>query len=42
MNSQVIQHVSHVAAVIEGISIRLFSLLHLALALQDISEVSPC
>lgn len=41
-NSQVIQHVGHVAAVIEGVSVGLFSLLHLALALQDVSKVAPC
>lgn len=42
MNSQVVQHVSHVAAVIEGISVRLLSLVHLPLALEDISQVTPC
>lgn len=42
MNSQVVQHVSHVAAVIEGVSVRLLSLVHLSLALEDISQVTPC
>lgn len=42
MNSQVVQHVSHVAAVIEGISVCLLSLIHLPLALEDISQVTPC
>lgn len=42
MNSQVVQHVSHVAAVIEGVSIRLLGLVHLPLALEDISQVTPC
>lgn len=41
-NSQVVQHVGHVAAVIEGVSVRLFSLVHLPLALEDISQVTPC
>lgn len=42
LNSQVVQHIRHVAAIIQGVSVSLFSLLHLALALQHISEVSPC
>lgn len=42
MNSQVVQHVSHVAAVIEGISVCLLSLVHFPLALEDISQVTPC
>lgn len=42
MNSQVVQHVSHVTAVIESVSVCLFSLVHLSLALEDISQVTPC
>ena len=42
INSQVIEHVSHVAAVIESVSVSLFSLVHLSLALQDISKIAPC
>lgn len=42
VNSQVVQHIRHVAAIIQGVSVSLFSLLHLALALQHISEVTPC
>lgn len=42
MNSQVVQHVSHVAAIIEGVSVCLLSLVHLPLALEDISQVTPC
>lgn len=41
MNSQVVQHVSHVATVIEGVSVRLLGLVHLPLALEDISQVPP-
>lgn len=42
MNSQIVQHVSHVAAVIEGVSVCLLSLVHLHLALENISQVTPC
>lgn len=40
-NSQVVQHVGHVAAVVEGVPVRLLGLLDLALALQHVSKVSP-
>lgn len=39
---QIIKHISHVAAVIQGISIGAFSFRNLTLALQNISKVTPC
>lgn len=39
---QIIQHISHVAAVVQGISIGAFSFRNLALALENISKVTPC
>lgn len=40
--SQVIQHIGHVAAVVQGISIGALGVGNLALALQNISKVTPC
>lgn len=39
---QIIKHISHVAAVVQGISIGAFSFGNLALALENISKVTPC
>lgn len=39
---QIIKHISHVAAVVQGISIGAFSFRNLALALENISKVTPC
>lgn len=40
--SQIIKHVSHVAAVVQSISIGAFSFRNFALTLQNISKVTPC
>lgn len=40
--SQIIKHVSHVASVVQSISIGAFSFRNFALTLQNISKVTPC
>lgn len=40
--SQIIQHVSHVAAVEQSISVGAFSFRDFTLTLQNISKVTPC
>lgn len=40
--SQIIKHVSHVASVIQSISIGAFSFRNFALTLENISKVTPC
>lgn len=40
--SQIIKHVSHVATVVQSISIGAFRFRNFALTLQNISKVTPC
>lgn len=41
VNSQVVQHVGHVAAVVQSLPVRPLRLRHLALVLQDVPQVPP-
>ena len=41
VNSQVVQHVGHVSSVVQSVPVRLLGLHHLALVLQNVTQVSP-